>query len=172
MKKTNKNLITIFIIGVITLSVYYFIFSNISVREDIFQVSNQNVNKVELALKDDINNTSNKAEDEDTRENIESKSLEIKEDKVFLFVLDKKYEADFIEDESVFNLMNRLKGNGSGFYFDYKDYKSLGAFITNIDNVSKKDNEYFIYYINDKKAEVGVSNYNLKKGDIIKWVLE
>ena len=48
----------------------------------------------------------------------------------------------------------------------------MGSFVTGINNNKGSPGKYWIYYVNDKKASVGVSNYILKEGDIINWKQE
>jgi hypothetical protein len=48
----------------------------------------------------------------------------------------------------------------------------LGNFIDEINGIKGTKGRYWIYYINNKKASVGVSKYFVKNGDIIKWSQE
>ena len=45
----------------------------------------------------------------------------------------------------------------------------MGSFITEINGIKGLPGKYWIYYVNDKLASVGVSKYVLKEGDIINW---
>jgi len=56
--------------------------------------------------------------------------------------------------------------------FKEKTYVGMGKFIEEINGVKGNGNKYWIYYVNNKKAEVGVSNYKLKSGDVVSWKLE
>lgn len=92
--------------------------------------------------------------------------------KVTLSVLDKKYEVRTQEGSSVFEMMKILEEESTTsnkFNFKYKEVSGLGSFITEINGVKGTPGKYWMYYVNDKLASVGVSNYILKEGDIISW---
>lgn len=101
---------------------------------------------------------------------------EISEDinsiKATLFVFDKKYEVSIRENSSVYDAMTKIKNENQDFDFNYKDYPSLGIFVYKINGVKESPNKYWIYYINNIEASVGVSNYILKDGDSILWMQE
>lgn len=92
---------------------------------------------------------------------------------VSLIVLDKKYELEVKDNSSVFDAMKELqiKTNG-GFSFKYNEYPSMGVFVYEINGMKEKSGSYWIYYVNEKEASVGVSNYVLKEGDSILWKQE
>jgi hypothetical protein len=95
--------------------------------------------------------------------------------KVSLIVLDKKYETNIKERSSVFEAMEKMqKENTQGNIFDFKytHNASLGNFITEINGQYGTPGKYWIYYVNNEKASIGVSNYILKDGDIISWSQE
>lgn len=60
------------------------------------------------------------------------------------------------------------------FTFSGKEYSGLGFFVEEINGVKNNTQEgrYWIYYINGKKAQVGISSYILKPNDIIMWKYE
>ena len=92
--------------------------------------------------------------------------------KVTLNVLDKKYETEIKEGVSVFDAMKMIEEKSiasNPFSFKYKEISGLGSFVTEINGVKGSPGEYWIYYVNDKLASIGVSNYILKEGDIISW---
>jgi hypothetical protein len=91
---------------------------------------------------------------------------------VYLNVSDKKYQIEIEEGSSVFIAMKILeekKDQNNLFNFKYTENKGMGSFITEINGVKGKVGKYWIYYVNDKLASVGVSNFILKQGDIINW---
>ncbi|MEK7104171.1 MAG: DUF4430 domain-containing protein, partial [Patescibacteria group bacterium] len=73
----------------------------------------------------------------------------------------------------VYELMNLLKARGD-INFQGKTSLGLGFFVEEINGLKNNPNEnvYWIYYINNKAAQVGVSNYILKPNDIINWKYE
>lgn len=73
---------------------------------------------------------------------------------------------------TVFTLMETLQKNGL-LSFHAKDFgEALGMFIEEINGVPNTSERYWIYYVNNKKAAVGVSGYTLKPGDVIEWKYE
>lgn len=105
-------------------------------------------------------------------EQIVSKALSEKNVKVSLTVQEKKYETNIKEGGTVFEAMKKIQDESNSanpFSFKYKDNPGLGSFITEINNVVGSPGKYWIYYVNDKKASIGVSAYILKEGDIINW---
>ena len=56
--------------------------------------------------------------------------------------------------------------------FDGKNYPGLGFFVTDIETLHAGDGKDLLYYVNGKEANVGVSAYTLKDGDVIEWKLE
>lgn len=91
---------------------------------------------------------------------------------VTLKVLDKVYLVNVEDGASVYDAMVKIKIENSDFDFKYKEYSSLGIFIYEINGQNGTSGKYWIYYINNKEASVGVSNYILKDGDSILWVQE
>ena len=90
---------------------------------------------------------------------------------VSLNVLDKKYDTLATETSTVFEVMKKMEGEGV-FDFKYTENQGLGAFVNEINGIKGKRGEYWLYYVNDKKATVGISNYVLQSGDIISWKQE
>lgn len=95
--------------------------------------------------------------------------------KVSLTVLDKRYETNIKEGSSAFEAMEKIKKESTlnnNFDFKYTHNASLGNFITEINGQYGTPGKYWIYYVNNEKASIGVSNYILKDGDIISWSQE
>jgi len=92
---------------------------------------------------------------------------------VSLEVLGKSYQTEVREEGTVYDFMKSLNDDKkNNFNFNYKEYPSLGIFVDGINGVKNEPNKYWIYYVNGKEAEVGVSNYILKDGDEILWKQE
>ena len=53
------------------------------------------------------------------------------------------------------------------YNFEYKNYTGLGAFITSMCNVENNSSTYWMFYVNDQLADVGVSNYTVQPNDVI-----
>jgi len=56
---------------------------------------------------------------------------------------------------------------------DFKDktYSGMGKLIEEINGISNGD-KYWIYYVNGQKANIGISNYKIKAGDVVSWKYE
>ena len=79
-----------------------------------------------------------------------------------------KYESKINGIISVYNFMEQLQKEGK-ISFKYKTYSGMGKLIEEINGIKSKGNKYWIYYVNGKKANIGVSNYEIKAGDIVSW---
>ncbi len=76
---------------------------------------------------------------------------------------------------TVYNLMQFASADSrQSFLFETKDYGSMGLFIESINGLKNNNQtgEYWIYYVNGESAKIGISNYIVKPGDIIKWSYE
>ncbi len=92
--------------------------------------------------------------------------------KISLVVKDKSYGTELKEGSSVFDAMQQIEKENlkdNQFSFKYTENSGLGIFIKEINGNAGSSGKYWIYYVNDKKAQVGVSKYILKEGDIIRW---
>lgn len=87
-----------------------------------------------------------------------------------LNVFDKSYSIKTEEGSSLYTAMKDIKD--TAFSFSGVDHSGLGYFVNRINGVTGGFGKYWIYYVNDKEASVGVSNYILKDGDIISWKQE
>jgi len=76
-------------------------------------------------------------------------------------------------DSTVYDAMLSLEKNRS-FSFAGKEYGNLGFFVESIGDLTNRElkDRYWIYYINGKKAQVGISNYIIQPNDIITWKYE
>jgi len=73
---------------------------------------------------------------------------------------------------SAYDLMNTLREDG--LTFSAEDHGSLGVFINSIGGIENdyKKHMFWIYSINETKAQIGISNYILTQDDIITWRYE
>ena len=88
-----------------------------------------------------------------------------------LLVNSVKYESQIAEPMSVYDFMTQLQNEGK---ITFKDtaYVGLGKFIEEINGIKGAGGRNWIYYVNGKKAEVGVSNYKINPGDVVSWKYE
>lgn len=82
------------------------------------------------------------------------------------------YEANIQEGKNVYDLMTTLANNNSGFSFHAKEYTGLGYFVDEINGIKGTSGKYWIYYINNRQASIGISAYVVKNGDVIEWKQE
>lgn len=93
--------------------------------------------------------------------------------KASLIVDGKIYETNIEKDKSVYDLMNNVKSDVSkNFTFEGREFGGMGYFVDSINGVKGESGAYWIYYVNDKKAEIGVSQYVLKDKDVVEWKRE
>ncbi len=88
----------------------------------------------------------------------------------FLEVSGVKYETSIQQEISVYDFMQKLKDERK-IDFESKNYTGIGKFIESINEVKNGDKSW-VYYVNNKKAEIGVSNYKIKNRDIVSWKYE
>ena len=67
--------------------------------------------------------------------------------------------------------MQQLQNEGK-IIFKEKNYLGMGKFVEEINGVKSNGEKYWIYYVNNKKANIGISNYKINEGDIVSWKYE
>lgn len=72
---------------------------------------------------------------------------------------------------TVYDFMGQLRSTGK-INFTEKNYAGMGKFIESINGIPNSNDRSWIYYVNGKKAPVGVSNYKINTGDIVSWKYE
>jgi hypothetical protein len=82
-----------------------------------------------------------------------------------------KIESELTESDTIYDFMKKARKDGK-LEFKEKIYTSMGAFIEEINNIKNNGEENWIYYVNNQKANIGISNYKIKPGDIISWKFE
>lgn len=90
-----------------------------------------------------------------------------------LLVGEKTYALALPAGSSAYDLMAQARQT-SDFSFRGQEFPGLGFFIQEINGLeqSPRLGKYWIYYINGKKAEVGISAYTVNSHDIILWNYE
>lgn len=91
--------------------------------------------------------------------------------KTFLEINDIRYEAEIAAETSVYGLMSLLKNDGK-ITFTETTYIGMGKMITGINGMKSGGERTWIYYVNGAEAQVGVSNYMLRPGDVVSWQYE
>ena len=71
---------------------------------------------------------------------------------------------------SVYDLMENLKKQDK-LRFSGTNYSGIGFFVEEINDIENnpKENSFWLYYVNGKEANVGITGYILKPGDVIEW---
>ncbi len=91
-----------------------------------------------------------------------------------LQINENSYSIPFRNNITVYDLMMDIKNN-QDFTFAGEDYgPDMGFFVESINGIKDdtKNNLYWVYYLNDKKAETGISATTLNPNDIITWKYE
>jgi len=90
-----------------------------------------------------------------------------------LKVGDKEYDTTLPVNSTVYELMLTLKQDGQ-LDFKGKDSAGLGFFVEEINGLKNDpaNNTYWIYYVNGRAGQIGISFYHLKANDIISWKYE
>ncbi len=107
----------------------------------------------------------NKKINTNSEENFKTKQI------AFLEINDDKYESEIVENTSVYEFMDKLRKQGK-INFIEKNYIGIGKFIEGINGIKSKKNKYWIYYVNEQKANIGVSDYKINPGDVVSWKYE
>lgn len=84
---------------------------------------------------------------------------------------DKILKDEIPGEISVYDFMSKLRSEGK-IDFTEKDYIGMGKFVDSIDGIKNNGNQNWIYYVNDKKANIGISNYKINSGDTVTWKYE
>lgn len=90
-----------------------------------------------------------------------------------LTVEEKTYLVSLPKGSSAYDFMAKAQQT-SDLQFRGKEFPGLGFFIQEINGLeqSPRLGKYWIYYINGKKAEVGISAYMVNNHDVILWEYE
>ncbi len=91
--------------------------------------------------------------------------------KATLQIEETRHESEIKEGASIYDLMSKLRSEGK-INFKEKDYPGMGKFIEEINGRRGGADTYWVYYVNEKKAQIGISNYKLSPGDVVSWKLE
>ena len=91
---------------------------------------------------------------------------------VSLVVEGKSYEVKIVPGSSVYNVLEA--GKEQGFSFKGREFLGMGFFVEEVNGKAESSRQgmYWIYLVNNKKAEVGVSSYIIQPNDVITWSYE
>lgn len=95
----------------------------------------------------------------------------IKTTKTILEINGFRYEDEITDEMSVYDFMDKLRSEGKISFTD-KTYTGMGKLIEEINELKSDGSKYWMYYVNDIQAQVGVQDYKIKAGDVISWKME
>jgi len=83
------------------------------------------------------------------------------------------YDVSVPEGNSVYDVMT-IASKETDFRFSGKESESFGFFVEEIMEISSDPatGTYWTYYVNGEMAQVGVSDYIVRVGDMIEWKYE
>lgn len=103
------------------------------------------------------------------------KLSETEKNTILIKINNQEYSFNIKEKETLLDVMRLLTADSrQPFTFSGKDYPGMGFFVEEI-NGQKNDsskNLFWVYYINGRSAEKGISLYEPKPNDSIEWKLE
>jgi hypothetical protein len=91
--------------------------------------------------------------------------------KTILEINQVKYESEITEPISVYEFMEKLQ-NERKITFKDKTYTGMGKLIEEINGLKSEGDKYWIYYVNNKEAQIGISDYKINPGDTVSWKYE
>ena len=83
----------------------------------------------------------------------------------------KVFDAAVHENENVFDIMNTLKTEGA-LSFTAREYVGMGAMLLSINGKASNGDLTWIFYVNGKESQKGVSSVKVSPGDVIEWKYE
>ncbi len=90
---------------------------------------------------------------------------------VSLAVGNKVYQTTLPAKITLYGLMEKLSKE-TDFRFKGKEYKGLGFFVEEINGLKGSGGKYWVYTVNGQKSDAGVSSYEMRDQDYIKWELK
>jgi hypothetical protein len=84
-------------------------------------------------------------------------------------VLGQEYNIPIKPGETLKNAMDNFENQNNGFTFSGREMLGVGFFVEEINGVKNGGGLYWVYYLNDVSATVGVSSQYLSGGENIRW---
>ncbi|MFA6076813.1 MAG: DUF4430 domain-containing protein [Candidatus Paceibacterota bacterium] len=170
MKKHNKKIYTgIFIVIIIFLLSIFFTITSFGKKENIVTTPNPLLHKEGVQATSDkpkaqnpplLNQGGARGGNSSSPQNSQSVTVLAGDTTIYL-------QPGIIFYDALIQAKNTGKITFSG-----KNYPGLGFFVTDIGTLHMGNGKNLLYYVNGKEANVGVSSYTLKEGDVIEWKLE
>ena len=91
---------------------------------------------------------------------------------VSLVVEEERHEVEVRAGSSVYDVLEAAKEQWLSF--KGREFSGMGFFVEEINGKAESNRQrmYWIYSVNNKKAEVGVSSYIIQPNDVITWTYE
>jgi hypothetical protein len=173
MSKIKKNKIISLTFGLIAVTLVFLSFQKTSFEDEVIvENSFQNTEFVDSEKVYEADNLISEFSPTEINSEIKKETEETYLN--YSLILDsKKITGIFLEGDSLYESLSLMKEKDL-INFEEKNFSGLGSYIYSIEGISenRRNGEYWIYYVNNKKANVGVSNYLLKEKDEIRWHLE
>lgn len=80
------------------------------------------------------------------------------------------YTQIFVEAETAEAFLSRLQSASKGFTFEITNFE-FGAFVVAINGMSAGKNEFWEFKVNGKQSDKGISDYIIKPGDKLEFIL-
>lgn len=86
-------------------------------------------------------------------------------------VASERYDVSVPEGSSALAVMEAARAQ-TAFDFQGEEYAGIGFFVQEINGTSSTQDHFWLYYVNDEEAQVGVSDYIIQAGDVVTWRYE
>ncbi len=84
-------------------------------------------------------------------------------------VLGQEYNIPIKPGETLKNAMDNFENQNDEFTFSGREMPGVGFFVEEINGVENGGGLYWVYYLNDVSATVGISSQYLSGGETIRW---
>jgi len=86
-----------------------------------------------------------------------------------IMVGDVGYKAPIKIGETLKETMDLYQSQNDNFTFSGKEMQGVGFFVDEINGVKNSDGLFWVYYVNDVSATLGISSLRLSGGEVIRW---
>lgn len=80
------------------------------------------------------------------------------------------YSMNANKGETLFSVLQRYDVNNDDFKMEYQEYEGMGAFLTNINDLTIDVNsQFWELSVNGEQSSVGASGYLVDEGDLVTY---
>lgn len=112
------------------------------------------------------NNSQNQAQDVLSQVTAKLIEIDINDQKQ-----NKQYFASFKDGSSAFDALKDLQDQDKSFKFEYKQY-DFGVMLTSMNGLKPDSSHFWKFQINGQDSQVGISDYKVKQGDKLTFILD